>query len=579
MKNLLSIIAISIGIISTSFAQKVGHSYTKIGHVVSFVNTSSSPRMKFMIDDDWKDLYFIQEFSDTSLVFKNEKEAKEYDKLYQKRQDLIKDQLDLIKKIELAQTAKKPKDAQKLQEKHDKIKIEAIDIRQYLNNRTYLKPGMTVNLTFEYFHHENRNVVTKLTIMDDFTKKDKIEGLIESTGDVAVVNGKKVRLTTGSFLSGKNRTKKKGGYEGRIFKSFSELDMGMSLELSGRYQEDGIFLVSSGEVYPSDYNSNDDKLKKIATEYIKFKGNTVSMGKEKFDLIKEGNISNYVDKIGQSLIPAYMKMLPTTSPDYVNFKFHIIKNDDFNACAYSDGNIFINTGLLLKVENTSQLATVLSHEIAHVVNKHSRKNYETSKSIGDIMDFISEIFKQIKDTTLLGIDKSEMDTFLRAYGAPAFSAGYSRTLETEADRCGLYYMTRAGYDPREASEIWYNMSKSAISEEVISDDDIFTRIARIGEKKMASIYSSHPELLKRAHNIDMLVAMNFGDKNFENDRSMFQSQQQEYQSFKKHLSAVLSPPKVKIEPVSPPSTHKPEDKSKYTQPPKSKPKKSTKNSH
>jgi predicted Zn-dependent protease len=55
--------------------------------------------------------------------------------------------------------------------------------------------------------------------------------------------------------------------------------------------------------------------------------------------------------------------------------------------AYSDGNIFINTGLLLKVENISQLAAVLSHEIAHVVNKHSRKN-ETSKSIGDIMDFI-----------------------------------------------------------------------------------------------------------------------------------------------------------------------------------------------
>jgi hypothetical protein len=111
-------------------------------------------------------------------------------------------------------------------------------------------------------------------------------------------------------------------------------------------------------------------------------------------------------------------------------------------------------------------------------------------------------------------------------------------------------MTRAGYDPREASEIWYNMSKSAISEEVISDDDLFTRLQKLA-KKIASIYSSHPELLKRAHNIDMLVAMNFGDKNFENDRSKFQTQQQEYQSFKKHLSAVLSPPKVKIEPVHP----------------------------
>jgi hypothetical protein len=163
MKNFLSLIAISICVISTSFAQKVGHTYTKIGHIVSFTNTSSSPRMKFMIDDDWKDLYFIQEFSDTSLVFKNEKEAKEYDKLYQKRQDLIKDQFELIKKIELAKMANKAKDAQKLQEKHDKIKIEPIDTRQYLNNRTYLKPGMSVNLTFEYFHQENKNVVMKLT--------------------------------------------------------------------------------------------------------------------------------------------------------------------------------------------------------------------------------------------------------------------------------------------------------------------------------------------------------------------------------------------------------------------------------
>jgi hypothetical protein len=49
----------------------------------------------------------------------------------------------------------------------------------------------------------------KLTVLDDFTKKDKIEGIIESTGDVAVVNGKKVRLTAGSFLTGKTELRKK----------------------------------------------------------------------------------------------------------------------------------------------------------------------------------------------------------------------------------------------------------------------------------------------------------------------------------------------------------------------------------
>jgi predicted Zn-dependent protease len=264
------------------------------------------------------------------------------------------------------------------------------------------------------------------------------------------------------------------------------------------------------------------------------------MGNKKFDLIKEEYISNYVDKIGQSLIPAYMKMLPTTSQDYVNFKFHIIKNNDFNACAYSDGNIFINTRLLLKAENISQLAAVLSHEIAHIVNKHSRKNYETARRTGDVMSVLSEVSKQLKDTTLFGINRSEMETILRAYGAPAFTAAYSRTLETEADRCGLYYMTRAGYDPREASEIWYTMAKNTISEEVISEDDILTRLQRFGERQIASLYSSHPELLKRAHNLDMLVAMNFGDKNLENDRSKFQAQQLEYQSFKKLINCFES---------------------------------------
>jgi hypothetical protein len=75
----------------------------------------------------------------------------------------------------------------------------------------------------------------------------------------------------------------------------------------------------------------------------------------------------------------------------------------------------------------------------------------------------------------------------------------------------------------------------------------------------------------------MLVAMNFGDKNLENDRSKFQAQQLEYQSFKKNLSTVLNPPKTKVEPVPTPSApNNTEDKSKDNKILKSNPKRKPK---
>jgi hypothetical protein len=74
----------------------------------------------------------------------------------------------------------------------------------------------------------------------------------------------------------------------------------------------------------------------------------------------------------------------------------------------------------------------------------------------------------------------------------------------------------------------------------------------------------------------MLVAMNFGDKNLENDRSKFQAQQLEYQSFKKLINCFESS-KTKVEPVPTPSApNNTEDKSKDNKILKSNPKRKPK---
>ena len=102
------------------------------------------------------------------------------------------------------------------------------------------------------------------------------------------------------------------------------------------------------------------------------------------------------------------------------------------------------------VENEAQLAAVLGHEIAHSIQEHSWLQ--------------SQYHKKSLMTLRLGA------AFASAYGlrSVAYNAnmvegairnGYSRALENQADRLGLEYMVNAGYDPRQAPQVWKEMTK------------------------------------------------------------------------------------------------------------------------
>ncbi len=137
------------------------------------------------------------------------------------------------------------------------------------------------------------------------------------------------------------------------------------------------------------------------------------------------------------------------------WEFVVFDEKDPNAFAMPGGKIGVNSGLLRLAGDDAMLAAVLAHEVGHVVANHGseRKSHGLLANIGGtLLDAGLAI-----GTT---IDPSARGIISGAYGAGA-SLGvilpYSRAHEYEADRLGLIYMARAGYDPEAAIRFWRKM--------------------------------------------------------------------------------------------------------------------------
>lgn len=172
---------------------------------------------------------------------------------------------------------------------------------------------------------------------------------------------------------------------------------------------------------------------KLAREFMKYIG-------RKYELINDPTIVGYVESVGK-------KILAVVPPQPFEYHFYVIKEDVYNAFATPAGHIFINSGLLAALENENELAGILGHEIAHVVNRHISKRIERSKKIdlATMAGMVAGIF--------LGAatgDAAAMQTLTigSAAAGQTASLAYSRDDEAQADQCGLGYIRKAGYNPR-----------------------------------------------------------------------------------------------------------------------------------
>ncbi|WP_108445430.1 M48 family metallopeptidase [Halomonas denitrificans] len=148
---------------------------------------------------------------------------------------------------------------------------------------------------------------------------------------------------------------------------------------------------------------------------------------------------------------AVVRALPPQARDQ-NWQVKVFASEQANAFALPGGYVGINTGLLDVARNQDQLATVIGHEIAHVLARHAneRASTETATQIG-----LSAI------SSAAGMQGAGGETMMAALGMGAqygILLPFSRSHESEADTLGLTLMADAGFDPRESVALWNNMS-------------------------------------------------------------------------------------------------------------------------
>jgi len=132
----------------------------------------------------------------------------------------------------------------------------------------------------------------------------------------------------------------------------------------------------------------------------------------------------------------------------------VFRDDAANAFALPGRKIGVNTGLLKVAENQHQLATVIGHEVAHVLSQHSNERVSHKFAVEQGLSLINAIASPQTGTgqTLMG---------LLGVGAEyGILMPYSRIQESEADILGLDLMAKAGFDPRESVKLWVNMGRT-----------------------------------------------------------------------------------------------------------------------
>ncbi len=220
-------------------------------------------------------------------------------------------------------------------------------------------------------------------------------------------------------------------------------------------------------------------------------------------LLAERSVQEYVSHLGDSLIPKGAE--GTSRP--IEFRFFVVEDPSINAESLPDGTLLINTGLLGALENEAQLAFVLSHEMAHVLQVHYRREVEeTRKSRVGLM------IAGIAAGAFIG----DAGIFMSQIGIASVVNGHQRELENQADRLGLQNIIEHGYDPREAP----NFSRIIIN--------------RYGDRSTSKLWSNHDSSVIRGSFLTVQLMKEYPDAHWDGTKKNTAA----FQSMKEDLGPV-----------------------------------------
>ncbi|HEX2533259.1 MAG TPA: M48 family metallopeptidase [Chitinophagaceae bacterium] len=167
-----------------------------------------------------------------------------------------------------------------------------------------------------------------------------------------------------------------------------------------------------------------------------------------------------VRRVGQRLAAAvtqyYRGQNLQQTLDGYKWEFNLVNNKDANAWAMPGGKVVVYTGLLPITQNEAALANVLGHEISHAIFQHG--NERMSQGLAQQLGGVA------LSVALSNRPQATQNLFMQAYGvgsAVGVILPFSRKHELEADRYGMRWAAMAGYNPREAINLWRRMEQQS----------------------------------------------------------------------------------------------------------------------
>lgn len=188
-------------------------------------------------------------------------------------------------------------------------------------------------------------------------------------------------------------------------------------------------------------------------------------------VLEDAATNAYLSRIGQLLLPKDLVI------ENVTWNFRVLRDPQPNAFALPNGSIYVTTGLIGLLDNESQLAAVLAHEITHVTRRHSYVHNRSNRKKFLTMNIMAAAGAYAPGGAVGGAIL--LATTIAPFIVVASMFGYSRDLEREADHRAIDMMITAEYPPEEVIGALKLMGNDIEGEQV------------------KLFYNDHPELQER----------------------------------------------------------------------------------
>ena len=303
-----------------------------------------------------------------------------------------------------------------------------------------------------------------------------LDGYAEwADGRTLVVDGQRVRLAAGGRFRGEG-----------VARSADQVPLGYEVRVRGRRSE-GVVLAEEIEARPNGSalferqvlaatNEAEADYRRAGAFFQESNGRRKTIGRLREDGPEVDRVRAAIDRMR----PPYLE------PGAV--RAYVVENDEWNAMAMGNYSVYAFSGLLRDLDD-DELAIVLGHELAHATHEHTRRQFKKQMWVQ-----IAALGAAVAAGEIDDRNKRAFAQVLAAFTAMAWTNGYGRDLEDQADRVGLRYAYEGGYDVSRGPRLWKRFAQ------------------KYGEPGRVPnfFFANHSRASARAANLERELAFNYG---------------------------------------------------------------------